>query len=240
MDVQAAAARLLQEAVATLDANPALRDQISQVRRRFEQTIDTTSKDSVLEAGFSEAARERAHTLVTSFEQFLRDNRDEITALQVLYSRPYAERLRFADIKVLARAIEAPPRAWTPELLWHAYETLDRSRVRGSGGRMLTDIVALVRFALHQNETLSPYAEQVDARFAAWLAEQEREGRRFTDEQRWWLGAIKDHIAASLAIDSDAFDETPFAQHGGLGRVYQLFGDALEPLLQELNQVLAA
>ena len=38
---------------------------------------------------------------------------------------PYAQRLRFADIKALADTIQAPPRQWTPERLWKAYETLD-------------------------------------------------------------------------------------------------------------------
>jgi hypothetical protein len=30
----------------------------------------------------------------------------------------------------------------------------------------------------------------------------------------------------------------PFSQKGGLGRAYQLFGDRLQPLLDELNEVL--
>jgi hypothetical protein len=47
--------------------------------------------------------------MVQSFEQFLADNRDEITALQVLYSTPYKSRLRFEDIKELAGLIEKPP-----------------------------------------------------------------------------------------------------------------------------------
>ena len=34
--------------------------------------------------------------------------------------------------------------------------------------------------------------------------------------------------------------EVPFVQEGGLGRANQVFGDELGPLLQELNQVLAA
>lgn len=35
-------------------------------------------------------------------------------------------------------------------------------------------------------------------------------------------------------------DEPPFAQQGGLGKVYQLFGDQLGPLIEELNAVVAA
>ena len=63
---------------------------------------------------------------------------------------------------------------------------------------------------------------------------------RFTAEQAEWLELIRDHIAANLAIDLDDFDMVPFNQRGGLGKVYALFGEDLEPLLDELNEVLAA
>jgi len=109
----AARAELLRTAALPLASNPTLRRAIVEAQQRFEQTIDTISKDDVLEAGYSAEARERAHGVVRSFEQFIEENRDEITALQVLYSRPYGQRLRFADIKALAQAIEAPPRSLT-------------------------------------------------------------------------------------------------------------------------------
>ncbi len=238
--VTQAAQRLMKEAVAPLVSNPTLRDQLTALKQRLEQTIDTVSKDVVLEAAFSEAAREKAQGLVASFEQFIQEHKDEITALQMLYSKPYAQRLHFADIKALAEAIQAPPRSWTPEVLWRAYETLDQSKVRGSGGRMLTDIVSLVRFALHKEDELVPFAEQVEERFQNWLGQQEKHSRRFTDEQRQWLVLMRDHIAASLGVEMDDFDYAPFAQRSGAGKVYQVFGKELDGLLDELNEVLAA
>jgi type I restriction enzyme R subunit len=78
----------------------------------------------------------------------------------------------------------------------------------------------------------------VNERFARWLAEQERYGRQFTGEQRQWLEAIRDHIAASLAIETDDFDYVPFVQRGGLGKAQQVFGKALPQVLKELNEVL--
>lgn len=51
---------------------------------------------------------------------------------------------------------------------------------------------------------------------------------------------IRDHIAANPGIDPDDFDYAPFAQDGGLGRVYQLFGDKLNTLIEQLNESLAA
>jgi type I restriction enzyme, R subunit len=148
--------------------------------------------------------------------------------------------LRFKDIKALAESISAPPRNWTPNTLWRAYETLDKSKVRGSGTRMLTDVVSLVRFTIGQEDELIPYPDQVNERFTAWMAQQDVNGRSFTDEQRMWLKDIRDHIASSLRIDPDDFEYAPFAQRGGIGRVYQVFGSELLNLLEELNEVLAA
>ena len=239
-EVRKAGATLLEEAAKPIAANPALRNKVIEIKKSYEQTIDTVSKDQVLEAGYSAAAQEKARSIVESFETFIRENKDEITALQVLYSRPYKQRLTFRQIKELADAIQRPPRAWTPELLWQAYGKLDRSRVRGSGGKLLTDIVSLVRFALHQEGELRPFQEQVHERFSGWLAQQEGSGRNFTEEQRQWLELIRDHIASSFAIETDDFEYVPFAQHGGLGKAYQVFGKELGPLMNELNEVLAA
>ncbi len=220
-------------------ANPALRQQLLDLKRSMEQIIDTVSADEVLEAGFSAAAKERAQSLVTSFEAFIREHKDEITALQVLYSKPYGRRLTFEDIKVLAEAIQAPPRQWTAERLWQAYETLFASRVRGAPARVLTNLVSLVRFALAHDE-LVPYPDVVAERFAAWVAQQEQKGRRFTAEQRQWLEAIRDHVAANLEVRPEDFEYAPFAQRGGLGGAHRVFGKGLKPLLDELTGVLAA
>ena len=105
---------------------------------------------------------------------------------------------------------------------------------------MLTDIVSLVRFAIHQQPELHPYQEDVNARFERWMAKQESANRRFTPEQRQWLEAIRDHIATSVELEMDDLELSPFSQKGGLGRAYQVFGNELEPLVNELNEVLAA
>ena len=75
------------------------------------------------------------------------------------------------------------------------------------------------------------------------LAKQQRlesGGGEFTEEQMQWLVAIKDHIASSLMIERDDFEYAPFNQFGGIGRAYELFGDRLAEIMEELNARLAA
>ena len=234
------ATAMLTQALAPLAANPELRNAILDVRRSYEQTIDEVSKDEVLFAGHSAEAREKASALVSSFREYIEEHKDDIRALQVLYSRPYTERLTFSEVRELARAIERPPRQWTPDILWRAYELLDQSKVHGSGGRMLSDIVALVRYTLHQEDELVPFRDQVEQRFAAWLIIQEQRGVSFTSEQLRWLNWMKENIAGELGISPESFEYVPFAEHGGIGKAVQVFGDRLTPLLDELTEVLAA
>jgi type I restriction enzyme, R subunit len=234
------AREMITDALKPLSSNPELRTAILDARRSFEQTIDEVSQDAVLFAGHSEEGREKAAELVGSFRRYIEEHKDDIRALQVLYSRPYSERLTFAEIKDLATTIQRPPRQWTPDLLWRAYEMLDQSKVRGSGDRMLTDIVSLVRFALDQDDELVPFRERVDERFAAWLLAQEQQGVDFTEEQRQWLTWMKENIASEMGITAESFQLTPFAEHGGIGKAVQIFGDRLTPITAELTEVLAA
>jgi type I restriction enzyme, R subunit len=237
--IHATAAAMLETALQPLANNPALRNEIIEIRRSLEQTIHETV-DTLLEAGYSPEAREKAEALVTSFSEYIEANKDEIRALQVLYSRPYKERLTFAEVKELANVIERPPRRWTADNLWRAYELVDESKVKGSGGKMLTDIVSLVRYTLHQDDELVPFRDQVEARFVAWLSGQQQKGVAFTDVQLRWLRWMKDNIASELGIEPESFEYTPFVEHGGIGKAVQVFGDRLTLLMDELVEALAA
>jgi type I restriction enzyme R subunit len=220
--------------------NPELRNRILTVLQDTEQTIDSVSRDTLISAGQSEEDKEKAKGTVQSFADYLRQHRDEITAIQILYSRPKGKAPTLKQLRELAMVIQRPPQSWTPEKLWHAYKQLEESRVHGSTRGTVTDLISLVRFALEQVTILAPFCETVNDRFAAWVAQQNAAGRSFTPEQMRWLEMIRDHIAESVTIERDDFELTPFNTEGGLGKAYSLFGDTLFPLLDELNEVLAA
>ncbi|OPF61967.1 type I restriction-modification enzyme R subunit C-terminal domain-containing protein [Hydrogenophaga sp. H7] len=218
-------------------ANPALRELILKLKQKADLVIDTVTRDELIGAGFAETS-DRAQQLVQSFEAFIQQHKDEITALQILYNRPVRAPLRFEDIKALADVLHAPPHLIDESALWQAYAALQKGKVKGSGQkRLLTDIVSLVRFAMQQDNELVPYPERVQANFKAWLAQH---GQSFSPEQQHWLEMIRDHIAANLGIELEDFDYAPFSQQGGLGRVHQLFGEQLPQVMDELNRELVA
>ena len=217
--------------------NPKLREILL---RPDEQVLDEQTPDELLRAGHDPAALEKARSLITTFKQFIEDNKDEIEALQVLYSRPYRAGLRYRQVKELAAALQKPPLCVGPVRLWQAYQAVEAEAVKGSGGKQLVDLIALVRHAIDPRQPLCPIGITVHERFQQWMSNQQAAGATFTDEQMQWLVAIRDHIANSLGIDQDDFEYAPFSQFGGLGKAYELFGDKLPEMLEELNARLAA
>lgn len=213
--------------------NPQFRSLLREIKTKNEQIVDTLSQDVVLFAGFDTAARDKAMGTVQSFREFVEANKDEITALQILYNQPYGQRrLTYEQIKQLANALERPPRSLTPEKLWQAYSQLEADKVRGAGvQKLLTDIISLVRFAMGETETLEPFAVTVEEKFQQWLM-----GKTFSSEQVRWLEKIKEHIITSVRIDVEDLQEMPQEAFQGV----QLFGNDLMNILNELNEVLAA
>jgi type I restriction enzyme, R subunit len=226
--------------------NPKLRETILLIKSNLEQVIDEVTPDILKVADFDAKALERAKSLVTDFRQFVLDHKDEIEAIRLLYSKPYRAGLRYKHVRELASKLAQAKFGVRPDVagsvrnLWNLHAAAEPGSVKGEGGAALVDLVALVRHAIHPAEPVVPVRAEVEQSYAAWLEEQAKAGVTFTPEQRQWLDAIRDHIAESLAIEQIDFEDVPFNRMGGLGKVYQLFGDRLPKLLDELNERLAA
>ena len=241
--IEQAAKKLLAEAAKPIAANPDAAQaagnsqEVLRADHRHHQQ-GRSDRCGLLRGGKAEGAKRGADLREVHRRQQGRNHR-AAGALQ----RPYKQRLTFKQIQELAQALELPHdgiRGLTPDVLWHAYETLDRSKVRGSGGRVLTDIVSLVRFAIHQQPELHPYQEDVNARFERWMAQQESANRRVYPGAAAMAGGDPRPHRHQRRVEMDDLELSPFSQKGGLGKAYQVFGNELEPLVNELNEVLAA
>ena len=240
-DLQTAQAKLMQEAVAPLASNPALRQLLIKVHQTSEQVIDVITRDRVLFAGASQQTTQNAEQVITSFRDYIEKHKAEITALQLLYSRPYRHRLTEPMLKELEKKLREQHAAWTEDRLWDAFAAVAPKKVKGrSQAGRFADLVALVRFALEREQVLEPFAQTVNQRFIEWIERNIAKDIMFTPEQRAWLELIRDHIATAISIEPNDFNYAPFSQRGGLGKAHQLFGNELPKLLDELNEVLAA
>jgi type I restriction enzyme R subunit len=105
----------------------------------------------------------------------------------------------------------------------------------------LTALVSLIRRVCGVDAALMPYDKTIDENFKNWMFKQNAgKHNRFTTDQVDWLRMIKDHVVSSYHIEIDDLDYTPFDAKGGKGKMYQLFGNQMNEIINELNQVLAA
>ena len=95
--------------------DPKLRDLIVTMKKSLEQVIDEVTQDDLILAGYDARSLEKAQALVSDFRVFIESNKDELEAIQILYSRPYRAGLRFRQVKELAEALKRPPLSASPE-----------------------------------------------------------------------------------------------------------------------------
>ena len=218
-----------------------LRKTILDIKSKNEQIIDDVSIDELLEAGFTDKVQNIDNKTIKNWTLFIEKNKDQITALDIIYSKPYRMReITFSDIKNLVNSIEKPPYNLTPEVIWSAYQRLDKSKVKNNPVKMLTDLIPIIRYSSGEEGSLLPFSEIVNEKFEKWLIQQESSGRKFTPEQKEWLVMIKDAIASSVSITIDAIDDVPFNQKGGRVKFFEIFGDDYEKILDELHEVLVS
>jgi type I restriction enzyme R subunit len=218
-----------------------LRNTILEVKKKNEIIIDAISIDELLEAGFDEQAKKQSMKTIESFKEFIEKNKDELTALQIIYSKSIKMReITFQDIKELARSIENPPYNLTPGQLWSAYKRLEESKVKDNPVKTLIDLISIIRFSTGNQDMLVPFTELVDEKFEKWISNQESSGKSFTTEQMKWLVMIKEHIAASAEINFDDMDYAPFNQEGGQVKFYQIFGEEYKSILKEIHEMLVS
>lgn len=239
IDTKRAMAEFIEKLITPIAANPQLRQRILEIRLSHDLIFDEGNKDELLDArGVVDTSK--AKSLVESWIQYIEDNKNEITAIQMLYSKPKNVGITYKEIKELAERIRRPHPTWTVDVLWNAYLALEPTKVRKSAVHTTTDLVSLVRFTLGQMNELVPYAQLVEERYAGWLLQQENLGVKFTDNQKWWLDRIKDSISQSAHFDIKDLEMSPFTERGGTDGVLAELGDSVTDLIESMNMELAS
>lgn len=220
--------------------NGELNQYIDNVRKVHEQLIDHINPDTVLFAGFGKDNREKAASLVADFTSWINEHKDEITAIQIFYSQPFRRReITYAMIKEVLEKLKADKPLLAPLHVWRAYELLGNTS--GGAKNELIALISIIRHVCGIDDSLMAYDKTVDRNFRDWILKKNAgQHNRFSEEQMQWLRMIKDYIASSFHIAKDDFDLNPFNAYGGLGKMWQLFGEETEKIIVEMNEELAA
>lgn len=216
-----------------------LNEYIENVRKAHEQKIDLANPDEVIHVGWDKDNTNKANEIITSFSEWMQEHKDELMALQIFYNQPFRRReLTYSMIKEVLEKLQNDKPSLAPLNVWRAYEALEQCN--GSPRNELTAIVSLIRKISGLDSTLTSYDKIVDKNFQDWVFKKQAGATKFNEEQMQWLRMIKDYVVNSFHIDKDDFDLNPFNAQGGLGKMWQLFGEQTEEIINELNEVLAA
>ena len=214
---------------------------IDSIRRDKEQTIVHDDLDTLTAAGWAGDTTENAKQLTQEFAEYLNEHRDDIDALNIYFQTPARRsEVSYAMIKDLLERLRQDRPKLAPLRVWQAYAHLEKYQGDGPISD-LTALVALIRRVCELDSTISTFAATVRKNFQRWIMQHHSgAGEKFNDEQMAWLHMIRDHVASSFHIERDDLDMAPFGARGGLGQMYQLFGDGTTHVLEELNRELVS
>jgi type I restriction enzyme R subunit len=231
--------KLIEDAVSVFNDGD-VRDFIVDIRKKYNQTIDTVNIDTITNMGWVKDQAEAGTALVNDFKAWIETHKDEITALQIFYAQDYRHRtFTYKMIKDLCDKLKTEKPILAPLAVWKAYEQLEKTN--GSAKNELIALVSLIRKVAGIDTNLTAYDKTVDRNFQEWIFKKNAgQHNAFTEAQMQWLRMMKDYVANSFSIDKDDFDLSPFNAEGGLSKMWQLFGEETDGIINELNAVLAA
>jgi type I restriction enzyme R subunit len=225
---------------ATLPISGELIEYVENVRKSLEQIIDIVNIDELEFAGWDTQAQEKAAELVYDFKQYIEANKDEIVALSWFYAQPFQRKeLTYQMVKELLEKLKADKPTLAPLRIWQAYEHIDKLDRSQPLNEMIA-LVSLIRRVMGLDEKLTPYNKAVDKRFQEWVFKKQAGPIKYNEEQMTWLRMIKDHIATSFYLDKEDLDYSPFDAKGGIMKIWQIFGDNVDEIIDELNTELVA
>lgn len=153
-------------------------------------------EDTLISKGFS---IEEAKNTTEAFEEFCRENADEIEALRIIYNNE-GEPITYSMLKDLEHKLKMANNHFAPKQIWNSYAVLSPGKVKRSTTKeesdALTNIIQLVRFAFRQIERLDSVVTTSKQYFNLWLGQNQRE---ITDKQREVISCIVDYIASNGA-----------------------------------------
>jgi type I restriction enzyme R subunit len=183
--------------------------------------IDEISQDEVI------ASEYLFHTLddrdlkpeeyIKVFEKFVKQNKSKIDALKILLEKP--RNFDATELKELLKTLASQPEIFTEPRLRRAYKD------------QLADVIAFVKHAALNVPLLHP-EERIKKAFEMLYHKHE-----FTEAQKEWLELIKLHLMHELSIEKEDFNDIPFSRRGGLKAAMSVFGDKLDKVVEEINEL---
>jgi len=170
------------------------------------------------ETGYGEG-RSRPEDYISSFRDFIEQNKNEIAALKTVLTRPHD--LTRADLKQLRLKLDD---AGFPETY------LDKAFKQQTNAEIAAGIIGYIRRAALGDPLLS-YNERVDKALTRIL-----QAQQWSPQQQKWLQRISSQLKSELVVDREALNSGQFKAEGGFNRINQVFEGRLEAVLKNIYE----
>lgn len=181
--------------VIPLTHHPEARQYLLILAAGFIETLQP-GEDTLISKGFSQ---EEATEVTTAFEEYCKENRDDIEALRMIYNNE-GEPLTYSLLKDLENKLKLANNKFQTSRLWNCYSIVNPQSVKKYTTKeekeALTNIIQLVRYANHQIETLESLYPSAQQRFNLWYGQVQRS---VTESQIAIVRQIVDYIASNGA-----------------------------------------
>ncbi len=217
--------------VSCLVGNIKAREKLLEMQRGY-YTITPDKEDEVIYKGFS---KESARSLIETFEKYLKDNKDSIEALRIIYNSENTL-ITYSMLSDLKDKLASANSLFTPFHLWSNYKILDEDGVvedfdKKQNVNALTNLIQLVRFAYGRTAELSSLFTGYLQRFNLYCGQVQR---TLTDEQKEIMRQIAVYVVNEGAFslpELNSFD-TDLWRRGITG-----FGNNPKALSSEIQQL---
>lgn len=179
--------------VVELSDNPKARKYLCELNAGYVKTL-MPGEDNLISKGFT---LEEAQQTVDAFEEYVKTHRDEIEALQLIYSGKAVNR---AMLEELSQTLQSANAQFEPHRLWNSYALVQPDKVKHFKSEerelrnLLTNLIQLVRYAYHHIEKLDTLYLTANQYFSLWCGQVQRE---LTADQQHIFAHIKDYIVAN-------------------------------------------
>ena len=179
--------------VVELTNSPQARKYLCELNAGYVKTL-IPGEDNLISKGFT---IEEAQQAVSAFEEYVHTHRDEIEALQCIYSGMPVNRAMLED---LSKTLQNANVQFEPHRLWNSYALLQPEKVKHFKNEereqrnLLTNLIQLVRYAYRQIEKLDTLYITANQYFNLWCGQVQRE---LTEDQKQIFAHIKDYIVSN-------------------------------------------
>ena len=188
---------------------------------------ETPDKVTDTGRGYGDSAQ-RPEDYLEAFTSFIKSHINEVTALNILCSRP-ADLTR-ADLKSLRK--ELAKQGYSEKELNTAYNEVLKKH-NETNAEITADIISIVRKAAIGSALISK-----EDRIHNAIAKLKQK-HYFTKQEENWLNRIENYLLNESVLNMDTFNEdSRFRAAGGFNKANKVFGNKLEAIVKEINTYL--